>query len=113
LTQSWGGTTYFIYLPWSVRYRSSLSVAPAVRSHANVRGIVEQLGIPIIDVDSVFRSRGNPRSMYWYIGSHPNPAGNQVIADAVLERIVAHIVTPTTAARRQETLPQHKSARRK
>jgi len=86
--RSWHGDLYFVYLPEWARYTKYDSWGKARRDE--VLRIVSALGIPIIDVDPVFRAHGDPLSLFPFRSSgHYNEAGHRLVADTVIRALSA------------------------
>ena len=80
----WGGKLYFVYLPDRDRY-----VDPsAVYQRDEVLRTVKQMGIPLIDIHSVFRSQGDPLALFPFrrLG-HYNERGHRIVAEEVLRQL--------------------------
>ena len=101
-TASWGGRLYFVYLPnwesYTTRYRSRGNTKrPALLALAN------ELDIPVIDVDPVFRSSGDPLDLFPFrqLG-HYTEAGHRLVAEAIMRGLASPQQTRGTAARTVE-----------
>ena len=86
VTQSWGGTLYFVYLPSWNRYRNGPRAAD--REHTKVLSLVNALGIPIIDVQPAFQAQDDPLSLFPFRRfGHYNERGNQMVAETILHSL--------------------------
>jgi hypothetical protein len=85
---SWNGALYFVYLPEWARYTSFTSWGKEKR--AEVLRIVGDLGIPLIDIDPVFRAQGDPLRLFPFrSSSHYSEEGHRLVAEEVLRRLAA------------------------
>ena len=81
---AWGGTLYLVYLPESDRYLSrfgSSMVRQAI--YRGVQATAEREDIPMIDVAAAFAKQPAPAKLFAYPGSHYDPAGYAVAAQAI------------------------------
>jgi hypothetical protein len=86
VTNSWGGTLYFVYLPSWNRYRNS--PRPADREHQEVLNLVKALGIPVIDIQPAFQAQSDPLSLFPFRKfGHYNELGNQIVAETIVKSI--------------------------
>jgi hypothetical protein len=82
----WGGTLYFVYLPSWTRYAGAAESGPEQRTE--ILSLATTLGIPIIDVHSVFQAQKDPLSMFPFRGpGHYNEEGHRLVAEEVLKAI--------------------------
>ena len=88
--ESWGGELRLVYLP--ERRRFNRNTAPVVgESHdpvvvqQRIRRIVYRLGIPMIDVASVFAAEKDPASLWNARRYHYNAAGYALVAKAIID----------------------------
>ncbi|MGE5219473.1 MAG: hypothetical protein ACM3SP_20940 [Chloroflexota bacterium] len=83
---SWGGKIYFVYLPEWARYSEPSTWG--VKSYSRVLHLVRDAGIPIVDINTVFHSHGDPLSLFPFreVG-HYNEAGHRLVAEAVLRSL--------------------------
>lgn len=85
MTESWGGTMYFVYLPAWERY-SHPKLAP--KNKDAVLKLVDSLHICPIDVSTEFERVEDPLALFPFRGfGHYNEAGNEVVAKAVVRVI--------------------------
>ena len=83
--ESWGGRLYVVYLPDRDRY----VYPPGARSsRAHVLRSVQNLGMPLLDLDHAFRSHPDPLALFPFrrLG-HYNEAGHRLVAEAVLSML--------------------------
>lgn len=86
LTNSWGGTLYFVYLPGWDRYGRDPRVPELERTR--VLKLASALGIPLIDVQSAFQAQNDPLSLFPLRKfGHYNETGNRIVAETVLKAI--------------------------
>jgi len=86
VTQSWGGTIYFVYLPSWSRFRNEDGAAD--REHTTVVSLVHTLGIPVIDVQPVFQAQDDSLSLFPFRRfGHYNERGNQLVAKTILHAL--------------------------
>jgi hypothetical protein len=82
----WHGTMYFMYLPSRTRYVGHLS--PAGKARDAVVDVVAKLGIPIIDIDAVFRRQPDPLALFPFRHFvHYGDTGHELIAQEVLRSL--------------------------
>lgn len=87
--RSWGGILYFVYLPSWNRYRNGPRVPD--RERTRVLNLVSGLGIPAIDTEPAFRAQRDPLSLFPFRRfGHYNEAGNQIVAETILNFISVH-----------------------
>jgi len=88
LTNNWGGSLYFVYLPSWNRFGKAVSV-PEIE-HTRVLKVVSGLGIPTIDVVPAFQAHKDPLSLFTLrVFGHYNKSGNQIVGDTVLKFLSA------------------------
>lgn len=85
--ETWNGQLYFVYLPnwegYTARYRSRGNM-----KRADVLTMVGDLGISLIDLDPIFRSSGDPLSLFPFRASgHYTETGHGLVAEEVLRRL--------------------------
>jgi len=81
---SWGGTLVFVYLPSHERYGAGTGAALSVDSQQRKRvlQLIDEMGIPIIDILPVFSVRGgNLLFDQWRFTEE----GNRIVAEQVLD----------------------------
>jgi hypothetical protein len=83
-THGWGGELYFAYLPTeaSVRMRRPSREEEALRR--SVLSLVQELGIPLIDLLPVLQSEKRPASLYAFPGAHFSPKGYALVGDGIV-----------------------------
>jgi hypothetical protein len=82
---SWGGRMYFVYLPTWERYRLP---DLASEDRENVLRIVDDLGIPTVDIHLSFARHPDPLSLFpsrRY--AHYNEVGHRLVAEEVMSRL--------------------------
>jgi hypothetical protein len=85
LVEGWGGKLYFVYLPARDRYAHAQDY-----NRQKVMKVVEETGIPIIDIHAAFQRESDPMRLFPFGRfGHYNEAGNRVVADEVLRVISA------------------------
>jgi hypothetical protein len=103
LVGTWGGTLYFVYLPYRERYANpeidnkidnknsdqALSlVLEKVRYQDRVLGVARTIEIPVIDIHPVFQTHGDPLALFPFRRSvHYNEEGHRLVAEEVLHSI--------------------------
>jgi hypothetical protein len=95
---SWGGQLYFVYLPnWE-------AYTPRYRARGNgkrdtVLAMARELSIPVIDVDPVFRSSGDPLGLFPFrqLG-HYTETGHRLVAETILRELASPQRTLVTTA---------------
>jgi hypothetical protein len=86
ITNAWGGTLYFVYLPSWTRYRNGANVPE--REHAAVLQVVQALQIPVIDVEPAFSAQVDPLLLFPFRRfGHYNETGNRIVAATVLKSL--------------------------
>jgi hypothetical protein len=97
LAHGWGGSLYFVYLPSWYRYGKDSRIAEIERT--KTFGLVDGLGIPIIDVHHAFRAQKDPLNLFPIRKfGHYNELGNEIVADTVLQFLSKHEVSMAVAA---------------
>jgi PAS domain S-box-containing protein len=83
---AWGGRLYFVYLPEWARYTDYSSWGGAKRNE--VLTLVNDLGIPLIDIDLAFHASGDPLALFPFreVG-HYNETGHRLVAQEILKVI--------------------------
>jgi hypothetical protein len=85
LVTTWDGTLYFIYLPERARYASP---EKANKDRDRVLALIKTLGLPLIDMHSVFQAHRDPVALFpLRKGTHYTEEGNRLIAEEVLRSI--------------------------
>lgn len=80
---AWEGQLSFVFVPSSHQYGSEIAALDSPR-RPEVLAIVNELGIPLIDLHQVFSKEEEPLSNYGLGGLHLNAQGNQVLAEEIL-----------------------------
>ena len=85
--RAWGGDLYFVMIPNQDDYRGK--VPPYRRA---VLDVVQQIGLPVIDLDRPLRASGDPLQFYplraaW---GHFNPEGYRLFAYSLIDAMVEH-----------------------
>ena len=84
ITNASGGRLYFVYLPSWSRYRHHAHAVDLERN--TVLRVVEDLGIPYIDVHLAFQAYSDPLSLFPFRRfGHYNEDGNKVVAAEILK----------------------------
>jgi hypothetical protein len=83
-----GGRLYFVYLPEWTRYKGNLGSAEKQREP--VLQIVNDLGIPVIDVHPLFQSHKDPMSLFPFSApGHYTEEGHRLVAEQVLKALAS------------------------
>jgi lysophospholipase L1-like esterase len=83
---AWGGQLYFVYLSDWARYSGYSSWGTTKRG--SVLKMVENLGIPIVDIDPAFQASGDPLALFPFReNGHYNESGHRLVAQEVLKSI--------------------------
>ncbi|MGE0094031.1 MAG: hypothetical protein AB7T40_05730 [Alphaproteobacteria bacterium] len=90
---SWGGRLYFVYLPSRARYLGLGGHIAQSGLRTRVLATVRDLGIPIIDIHTVFSDSPEPDQLFQ---GHFTPEGYHLAADAILVRLAADGIVPET-----------------
>jgi PAS domain S-box-containing protein len=88
---TWGGTLHFVYLPdWS-RY-SGTEPRISIKQRDAVLALVNELGIPVIDIHTTFQSRKDPVSLFPFREpGHYTEAGHSLVAEHVMRVLTAQL----------------------
>src|SRR6185295_12149866 len=83
--RAWGGDLYFVMIPNQDDYRGK--IPPHRRA---VLDVVQQIGLPVIDLDRPLRASGDPLQFYplrtgW---GHFNPEGYRLFAYSLIDAMV-------------------------
>ncbi len=82
-TEAWGGQLYFVYLPEWARYARYSSWGKTKRD--DVLGLVGRLGIPVIDIDPVFRASSDPLALFPFRAlGHYTETGHRLVAEEIV-----------------------------
>jgi hypothetical protein len=85
LVTTWNGTLYFVYLPERARYAS---LEKANKDRGRVLALIKTLGLPLIDMHSVFQSHRDPVALFpLRRKTHYTEEGNRLVAEEVLRSI--------------------------
>jgi hypothetical protein len=92
----WGGTLHFVYLP-SRYHEVMFSDATAVQT--TIVGIARDIGLPVVDILSIFYAQPNPRSLLlaerldrrdgMELPAHYSAEGNRLLAAAVVDSVLS------------------------
>jgi hypothetical protein len=86
LTERWGGTLCFIYLPGWNPWVNRIGILE--EKYHQVVAIVRELKIPVIDIREVFQRSPDPLTLFPFRASgHYNEAGHRLVAEEVLRMI--------------------------
>jgi len=92
---TWGGKTYFIYLPVWPRY-SGNELGPVAKQRASVLALVTSLGIPVIDIHPIFQAQSDPLSLFPFREpGHYTEKGHLLVAEEVM-RVISSTLTPNS-----------------
>jgi hypothetical protein len=89
-TRGWGGELYFVYLPSEARYFENKLRHGYDPSRREVLSIVEDLKIPLVDLDGPISGSPDIPELYAFRGGHFSPAGNRLVADSILKALHSH-----------------------
>jgi hypothetical protein len=90
---AWGGRPYFAYLPgWNELIRPSAAMAS---SRERVLATARAKGFTVIDLHARMASAPEPGAFFYYPASHYGPAGQRLLAEAILEALAADGLTPS------------------
>jgi hypothetical protein len=85
---TWGGTLYFVYLPGYESFLNNNDIP--TKKHTQIRNLVDNLGIPAIDISPAFQAQSDPRSLFPFRGpGHYTEKGHLLVAQEVLKVISA------------------------
>lgn len=96
---AWGGTLYFVYLPAWGRYADPQSInkysdgalyEARLRTRDQVLALVRTLGLPVIDIHSVFQAQSDPLAL-WALRHrflHYIEDGHRLVAGEVLRVLI-------------------------
>ena len=90
--RQWGGELMFVYLPEWARYTNYTSWGKSQREH--VLTAVNNLGVPLIDLDPMFRTMDDPLSLFPFRAQgHYNDRGHLLVARTVLAKLSEQLPT--------------------
>jgi hypothetical protein len=90
ITESWGGTLRFVYLPAWERYGNPETANRIVRYRDRVLTTMKGLEIATVDLHSAFQARGDPLSLFSFRRfGHYNEKGHKVVAEEVLKSVAS------------------------
>jgi len=79
--KAWGGELIFVYLPQWSRYKWGFEVDEATERRAEVLAIAREVGLKIIDFDTVLQAKENPLETFPFgMAGHYNPIGYDLLA---------------------------------
>jgi lysophospholipase L1-like esterase len=87
--RGWGGEIYFVYNPARGGYYDDGLRRQLAWARGQVLQIVQDLGLPLIDLDARMSRHPDLASLYSYPGGHFSPAGNRLVADTIQEALRA------------------------
>jgi hypothetical protein len=80
---AWGGELVVVYLPGLERYKNRDD--PALFRRGEFLAMVQELGLPLVDVHETFRRASDPVSLFSLrFGPHYNESGYALVGEAVL-----------------------------
>jgi hypothetical protein len=87
IVESWGGRLFFVYLPAPERYfvKPLLGRSRSETIRRRVFAAVASAGITAVNIHEAFLKQKDPRTMFFYPGSHFSEEGYRVVAEAVLQ----------------------------
>ena len=77
--EAWGGTLLVAFLPAYERYQGPLS-GLSTGAKPEIVDAVAQAGLVLVDLDSAFLARGDPRTLWAHPRGHLSPAGYEAVA---------------------------------
>jgi hypothetical protein len=83
--EGWGGRMIVVYIPAYARY--AVWAGEGQRGREELLRLVEDLGLPIVDLDPGFRETGDPRDLWTHPQGHLTPAGYRTAAEAMARAI--------------------------
>jgi len=89
-TRRWGGELYFVYLPAEERYFENRLRHGFDLSRREVLSIVQDLKMPLVDLDEPISRWPDIPGLYAFRGGHFSPAGNRLVADSILKALPSH-----------------------
>jgi lysophospholipase L1-like esterase len=86
--EGWGGNLYFVYLPQYERFASRWNLSDEARRRDDVLALVDELGIPTIDVLGAMQEHREPTSLFPFgLPGHFNAAGYELVAEVIVRRL--------------------------
>ena len=83
--RSWDGRLLAVILP---SFGGVTGEARAFSHHEAVVAALNDLGIDVVDGESLFRSQPNPRTLFALgINNHPNKQGHRLLGDAIVRKL--------------------------
>jgi lysophospholipase L1-like esterase len=83
--KAWNGRLYLVYLPAFERYRTL--IGEGIEGRREILRAAESAGIPVIDLDMVFRETGDPRDLWAHPRGHLTEEGYRIMAGAIANRL--------------------------
>jgi hypothetical protein len=86
--ESWGGRMVFVFLPAQMRFGGPRQFVPAaLDTRAQVLRIVDSFGIPLVDLEPVFRAQAEPRELWIHGHSHYASDAYRIVAESALATV--------------------------
>lgn len=83
---SWDGELIFVYLPDYMRYDAENAVSEEAMYRLEILPIIDELGVPMIDIHQTFSAHPNPASFFPFeMQGHYNEEGYALVAEEVLK----------------------------
>lgn len=83
--EAWGGRLYFVFLPAWEHYGDPRLYSP---NRERVLAVVQELGLPLIDLHPVFQAHPDPLSLFPFrIEGHYTEEGHRLVAEEVLRTL--------------------------
>ena len=98
--QRWNGQLAFVYLPTWERYSGHYHTKGDAKRQ-EVLAIARDLGIPIIDVEPVFRATGDPLSLFPFrVPGHYTENGHRLVEETIVRNLRSRLAPGAREAMR-------------
>ena len=89
-TESWGGQLWMVYLPAKDRFLKRALKVPTSHMRDDILKLWEDMDIRTVDlVPSFLNYQGNSNQLVFHLKSHYSEAGNKLVANAVVKRLLS------------------------